>query len=109
VDIDLEHLKSSLEAKRVGETKEAFHELFGARGTNCDLLFTNLKPTAFMELCTTLWHIRRAPLHLRPTLALAIPLILANDEPSAHMRAQMLAIAKGIIERFPEHVDQSPR
>ena len=105
--IDLEALKSSIEANRLPEAREAFRELFGCRGTEFEALAGRLTRPRFLELCTTLWQIRRAPLHLRPTLALALPLALASDGLSPDDQAEALAILKAIIQGVPATADRA--
>jgi hypothetical protein len=68
-------------------------------------LIVDLAESTRAELNTRLEHIRRAPIHLRPTLALTIPLVLARERLPAAKLGRILECIKAMIETFPDHPD----
>jgi hypothetical protein len=72
-----------------------------------DALVAGMAATALRELSGALEQIRLAPVHLRPTLGLAIPLILARSGLSAEMNGRILAAVRTAIERLPDRPARS--
>jgi hypothetical protein len=80
----------------------SFSERFGRYDRELDALVAELSDSIRSALGHTLDQIRRAPIHLRPTLAIAIPLVLNRDGfPAAKMHSTLAGI-RALIEAFPD-------
>jgi hypothetical protein len=80
----------------------SFSERFGHEGRELDELAADLTESTRAALLQALGQIRRAPLHLRPTLAVAIPLVLTKGGLSSSQMRRTLACIRALIETFPE-------
>jgi hypothetical protein len=74
---------------------------FRCRDYELEALADVMSDAGLRELTMTLRRIRAAPVHLRPTLAMAIPFVLSNDNLPSDKSAWALAAFNAIVERFP--------
>jgi hypothetical protein len=79
----------------------SFSGRFGHEDSELDDLVADLTESTRYELGQTLEQVRRASLHLRPTLAIAIPLVLARDGLTSARMKRALAHLRALIEAFP--------
>jgi hypothetical protein len=88
------------------EGRPSLNALFGG-ALGLDALVVGMADAALRELFAALEQIRRAPVHLRPTLALALPLILAKSGLSIERNGLVLAAVRTAIERLPNRPPRS--
>jgi hypothetical protein len=102
LDAELDRLAAALDANEGTAVRAAWREAFDCRDGELDVLLGCLRPSGILELYKNLEQIRRAPARIRPTLAFAIPLVLANNRAAGADTAAALAVARAVIERFPD-------
>jgi hypothetical protein len=82
----------------------SFSGRFGQQDSELDELVADLNEATRGELSQALEQIRRASVHLRPTLAIAVPLVLTRDGLTSAGMRRALAHIRVLIEAFPEPI-----